>query len=92
MSEFKIMGIGQGIMAELVIENGRITNNNPGDYKLPTCADIPKLKTVLVQSSGGVGALGAKPIGDFANNGPPAAIANAVPIYRALKANNVFAG
>ncbi|MGH7784328.1 MAG: xanthine dehydrogenase family protein molybdopterin-binding subunit, partial [Candidatus Binatia bacterium] len=68
---------------------------------LPTCADIPKLKTVLVQSTGGVGPLDAKPIGEFANNGPPAAIANAVAdavgvrlydlpvraerIYRALK-------
>jgi CO/xanthine dehydrogenase Mo-binding subunit len=99
-----IMGIGQGIMEELVIDNGRITNNNLGDYKLPTCGDIPKLKTILVQSSGGVGPLDAKPIGEFANNGPPAAIANAVAdavgvrlfnlpvsaerIYHALNAND----
>jgi len=73
-----IMGVGQGIMEELVMENGQITNNNLGDYKLPTVADIPELKTVLVQSTGGVGPLDAKPIGEFANNGPPAAIANAI--------------
>jgi CO/xanthine dehydrogenase Mo-binding subunit len=72
------MGVGQGIMEELVMENGQITNNNLGDYKLPTVADIPELKTVLVQSTGGVGPLDAKPIGEFANNGPPAAIANAI--------------
>lgn len=73
-----VMGVGQGIMEELVMDHGKIANNNLGDYKLPTIADIPKLRTVLVQSDGGVGPLNAKPIGEFANNGPPAAIANAV--------------
>ena len=73
-----VMGFGQGIMEELVIENGRVTNNNLGDYKLPTAKDIPELKTVLLESPGGVGPLNAKPIGEFANNCPPAAIANAV--------------
>jgi xanthine dehydrogenase molybdenum-binding subunit len=73
-----IMGMGQGIMEELVMDNGRITNNNLGDYKLPSIADIPKLKTVLVKSTGGVGPLDSKPIGEFANNAPPAAIANAI--------------
>jgi CO/xanthine dehydrogenase Mo-binding subunit len=73
-----IMGLGQGIMEELVMDQGKITNNNLGDYKLPTVKDIPELKTVLVKSTGGVGPLDAKPIGEFANNGPPAAIANAV--------------
>ena len=99
-----IMGVGQGVMEELVMQNGRVTNNNLGDYKMPTIADIPKLTTVLVKSTGGVGPLDAKPIGEFANNGPPAAIANAVAdavgvrlfelpitaekIYRALKEQN----
>ena len=73
-----IMGMGQGIMEELVMDNGRIINNNLGDYKLPSIADIPKLKTVLVKSTGGVGPLDSKPIGEFANNAPPAAIANAI--------------
>ena len=96
-----VMGVGQGLMEELVMENGRVTNSNLGDYKMPTAKDIPELKTVLVKSTGGVGPLDAKPIGEFANNGPPAAIANAVAdavgvrlfdlpvtaekIYRALK-------
>jgi CO/xanthine dehydrogenase Mo-binding subunit len=96
-----VMGMGQGIMEELLMERGKITNNNLGDYKMPTARDIPELKTVLVKSAGGVGPLDAKPIGEFANNGPPAAIANAVAdavgvrlfelpvtaekIYRALK-------
>ena len=73
-----IMGIGQGIMEELVMDGGKVTNNNLGDYKLPSVKDIPELKTVLVKSTGGVGPLDSKPIGEFANNGPPAAIANAI--------------
>jgi CO/xanthine dehydrogenase Mo-binding subunit len=96
-----IMGMGQGIMEELVMDGGRVTNNNLGDYKLPSVKDIPELRTVLVKSTGGVGPLDSKPIGEFANNAPPAAIANAIAdavgvrlfelpvkaenIYRALK-------
>ncbi|HXG51698.1 MAG TPA: xanthine dehydrogenase family protein molybdopterin-binding subunit [candidate division Zixibacteria bacterium] len=73
-----VMGLGQGLMEELKISDGRVANANLGDYKLPTIADIPVLKTVLVESPGGVGPFEAKPIGEFANNGPPAALANAV--------------
>jgi carbon-monoxide dehydrogenase large subunit len=73
-----IMGVGQGVMEELVIDGGKVTNASLGDYKMPTIKDIPELKTVLVQSTGGVGPLDSKPIGEFANNAAPAAIANAV--------------
>ena len=73
-----IMGLGQALMEELVMEGGQVTNANLGNYKLPTAADIPELETVLVRSSGGVGPYGAKAIGELANNSPPAAIANAV--------------
>ena len=73
-----VMGFGQAVMEELVIDHGRVTNNNLGDYKLPTIGDAPELKTVLVESPGGVGPLNSKPIGEFANNGVAAAVANAV--------------
>ncbi len=73
-----VMGMGQGVMEEIVMDHGRVTNATLGDYKIPTIADIPKLKTALIKSDGGVGPLNSKPIGEFANNGPPAAIANAV--------------
>ena len=73
-----IMGLGQALMEELVLENGQVINVTLGDYKLPTGADIPELKTVLVHSGGGLGPYEAKAIGEFANNSPPAAIANAV--------------
>ncbi len=99
-----VMGLGQAIMEELVIEDGQVTNASFGDYKLPTFADIPELKTVLVHSGGGLAPFEAKAIGEFANNSPPAAVANALAdavgarlfelpitaekIYHALKAKN----
>ena len=49
-----------------------------GDRVAAVAADIPELETVLVRSSGGLRSYGAKAIGEFANNSPPAAIANAV--------------
>jgi carbon-monoxide dehydrogenase large subunit len=73
-----VMGLGQALMEELVAESGRVINASLGDYKLPTAADIPQLKTVLVRSGGGLAPYEAKAVGEFSNNTPPAAIANAV--------------
>jgi CO/xanthine dehydrogenase Mo-binding subunit len=73
-----VMGMGQALMEEIVIDGGRVANASLGDYKLPTIADVPALETVLVHSGGGLGPYDAKSIGEFANNSPPAAIANAV--------------
>ncbi len=73
-----VMGLGQALMEELIVVGGQVTNASLGDYKLPTAADIPELKTVLVRSGGGLAPYAAKAIGEFANNSPPAAIANAV--------------
>jgi carbon-monoxide dehydrogenase large subunit len=73
-----VMGLGQALLEELIMENGRIANGSFGDYRLPTVGDIPELKTVLVRSGGGVAPYDGKAIGELANNSPPAAIANAV--------------
>ncbi|MFN0073592.1 MAG: xanthine dehydrogenase family protein molybdopterin-binding subunit [Chloroflexota bacterium] len=71
-------GFGMALTEEFVIEDGRTINANLGDYKMPTVADIPPLETILVHSGGGRGPHGAKAIGEWSNNAPPAAIANAV--------------
>ena len=73
-----VMAIGASLMEELIHDNGKITTTNLGEYKIPSIADIPKLKTVLVHSAGGPGPYEAKAIGEHANVSPPAAIANAV--------------
>ena len=73
-----VMGLGQAVMEELTLDGGKVANANLGDYKLPGIRDIPRLQTVLVDSAGGLAPHGGKAIGEFANNNPPAAIANAV--------------
>lgn len=73
-----VMAIGAALMEEIALENGQVTTPHLGDYKLPSIADIPRLKTVLVRSDSGPGPYEAKAIGEMANVSPPAAIANAV--------------
>ena len=73
-----IMGLGQAVMEEITLDNGKVVNANLGEYKLPGIRDIPVLETVLVESEGGLAPHGGRAIGEFANNAPPAAIANAV--------------
>jgi CO/xanthine dehydrogenase Mo-binding subunit len=73
-----VMAIGAAMTEELPLDGGKITAQNLGEYKLPSMADIPILKTVLVSSKDGPGPYDAKGIGEMANVSPPAAIANAV--------------
>ncbi|HWP60953.1 MAG TPA: xanthine dehydrogenase family protein molybdopterin-binding subunit [Candidatus Acidoferrales bacterium] len=73
-----VMAIGASLMEELVCEDGKVLAQSFAEYKLPTIADIPELKTVLIRSEGGPGPYEAKGIGEHANVSPPAAIANAI--------------
>ncbi|MQG20919.1 MAG: xanthine dehydrogenase family protein molybdopterin-binding subunit [SAR202 cluster bacterium] len=73
-----VQGIGYALMEELEVEDGRVSNVTFGDYKIPTMADIPELRTVLVQSKNGVGPYNIKGIGENTNTAVAAAIANAV--------------
>ena len=73
-----VTGYGLALTEELVRRDGHVVNGHLGDYKLPAIADVPPLETVLVPSPGGAGPYEAKAIGELSNNGPPAAIANAI--------------
>jgi len=73
-----VMATGAALMEELIDDNGKVTSQNLGEYKIPSVFDIPRLKTVLVRSQGGPGRYEAKAIGEMANVSVPAAIANAV--------------
>ncbi|MGH7845351.1 MAG: xanthine dehydrogenase family protein molybdopterin-binding subunit [Candidatus Binatia bacterium] len=73
-----VMAIGASLIEELVSDDGRIATQSLGEYKLPSIADIPRLKTILLKSADGPGPYEAKGIGEHANVSPPAAIANAV--------------
>ena len=74
-----IMGIGYGLLEELVAEDGRISTLSFADYKIPNIADIPELETVILETEGmGVGPYNIKAIGESPNAPTAAAIANAV--------------
>ncbi len=73
-----VFGLGQAVMEELRLEDGRVTTTNLGDYKIPTIADAPPLRLVLITDASGPGPFGAKSAGELANPAVGAAIANAI--------------
>lgn len=79
-----VMGLGMATREELIYENGTLINGNLFDYRVPRAADIPPLRTILVERGDGVGPYGAKGGGEGALNPVAPAIASAV--YRATGA------
>lgn len=73
-----VFGMGNGLMEELVFEDGKVTTLSLGEYKLPTVADVPPLRTVLLVTNTGPGPFGGKAAGELTNNAVAAAFANAV--------------
>jgi CO/xanthine dehydrogenase Mo-binding subunit len=73
-----VFGLGQAVMEELRLDDGGVTTTNLGDYKIPTIADAPPLRLVLITDAPGPGPFGAKSVGELANPAVGAAIANAV--------------
>jgi CO/xanthine dehydrogenase Mo-binding subunit len=73
-----VFGLGQAVMEELQVEDGRVVTANLGDYKLPTIADVPPLRIELITDHPGPGPFGAKSVGELANPAVGAAVANAV--------------
>lgn len=71
-------GLGQALMEELVTQDGRVVTANLGDYKIPTIADVPRLRITLLGGTHGPGPYGAKSVGELANPAVSAAVANAI--------------
>jgi CO/xanthine dehydrogenase Mo-binding subunit len=72
-------GVGAALMEELPIDDGgKVAALSLGEYKLPTVADMPPLRTVLLRTTVGPGPWGAKAAGEVTNSGVAPAIANAV--------------
>jgi CO/xanthine dehydrogenase Mo-binding subunit len=74
-----LQGIGYALMEELKYDEGRVSTLTLGEYKIPTMADLPELRTVLVPSeSGGPTPYGGKAIGEQPISPVAPAIVNAV--------------
>jgi len=73
-----VYGLGQALYEEMRLDEGVVTNPNLGDYKLPTIADLPPIRVILITADKGSGPFGAKSVGELSNPGIAPAIANAV--------------
>jgi carbon-monoxide dehydrogenase large subunit len=73
-----IQGLGFAVMEELRLDDGHVTTLSFGDYKIPTLADVPPLKTVLLESQSGTGPYHVKGIGENSIVAVAPAIANAI--------------
>ena len=73
-----VMGYGFACLEDLAEEDGQVTAATIGEFKLPAMADIPVLRTILIEGAQGVTSANVKPVGELTNVPVAAAIANAV--------------
>ena len=73
-----VTGFGFALMEENLMVDGKIATLTLGESKLPCIADVPPLKTVLVESPTGPTPYGGKAIAENPNVPTAAAIANAI--------------
>ena len=73
-----VMGFGFASMEDLLEDEGQVWASNLGEFRIPSAADVPALRTVLVTGGRGVGEANVKSVGELANVPTAAAIANAV--------------
>ena len=73
-----MMGIGQSLSEEMVMEKGKVFNASLKDYKVPTSLDMPEIVPEIVEAKHWMGPFGAKGMGEPALAPTAAAIANAV--------------
>ncbi|MGA2991737.1 MAG: molybdopterin cofactor-binding domain-containing protein [Candidatus Korobacteraceae bacterium] len=72
------MGVGFGLMEEMVLEKGKVKNPQFTDYVLPTALDVPEIVTRLVERPDPAGPYGAKGIGEPSLLPTAPAIVNAI--------------
>jgi len=73
-----VMGIGQALMEEIVVEGGNNLTTLFASYLIPTALDVPDIRPIVVESGEGKGPFKARGIGEPPTGPPPAAIAAAI--------------
>lgn len=73
-----VMGLGQALFEQLVLDGGRPVNPSFIDYKIPCTLDIPQLEAILVEAEHREGPFGAKGLGEPGLAPTAAAIGNAI--------------
>ncbi len=73
-----LYGLGYGMVEEVILDKGNTLTPSLAEYLIPTSVDAPDVKTIMVESGGGVGPFGAKGLGEPSCVSAAAAFANAV--------------
>src|SRR6267142_2168573 len=73
-----VQGLGYGLMEEVIVEDGINLTTSFATYLIPTAADVPDVRAVVVESGEGLGPFNARGIGEPPIGPPAAAIANAI--------------
>src|SRR5439155_22111567 len=72
-------GIGWALNEEYFYdENGVLRNSGLLDYRMPTCLDLPRIETCIVEVPTPGHPLGIRGVGEVSIIPPPAAVANAI--------------
>jgi len=73
------MGLGECLFEEVKFDSrGRILNASLGEYRIPTALDMPKVRSIIVESNEPNGPYGAKEVGEGAIMPTIPAILNAL--------------
>ncbi|MDI7249112.1 MAG: molybdopterin-dependent oxidoreductase [Bacillota bacterium] len=72
------MGLGYALMEEMVLEKGRVKNDQFADYVLPTALDVPEIGVAVIEEEEPTGPYGAKGIGEPSLLPTAPAILNAI--------------
>ena len=71
-------GIGYALYEKVVMQNGRMANNQMTNYIIPTAQDVPPIHVFFEEIPFQYGGFGAKGIGELPHDGPAPAIINAI--------------
>lgn len=72
------MGLGYGLLEEMVLENGQVQNAQFTDYILPTALDVPAIELAIVEEPAPKGPFGAKGVSEASLLPTAPAIVNAI--------------
>src|ERR1700722_16090614 len=71
-------GLGYALLEEVVMGEGRMTNNQLTNYLIPTTLDTPAIEVVMLENPYRHGPFGAKGVGEMPIDGPAPAVVNAL--------------
>jgi CO/xanthine dehydrogenase Mo-binding subunit len=71
-------GIGYALYEKVVLQGGRMANNQMTNYIMPTAEDVPPIHVYFEEIPFSHGGYGAKGIGELPHDGPAPAILNAI--------------